>query len=222
MELELANNIATDNHGVQAPVITTSHSTLDDGDEAGPAVVKKGAKRAATGPAAAGCVAGVPPRRAGVTPGPQAHNSVSIAAPPPKKARAKAPGRGVSADTGLENVLGVASAAAGSAPCTPGGLSAASGACPGTPFTPPSVNKGRGGAASVVDLTSGTSSVVPGTHALPSEESCDIQRVLMGAKLGRKLRSALLLFLQNSFKAYGVAIDLVFSDYEPLFERLGC
>ena len=81
MELDLADNIATDNHGVQAPVITTSHSTLDDGDEAGPAVVKKGAKRAATGPAAAGGVAGVPPRRAGVTPGPQAHTSVSIAAP---------------------------------------------------------------------------------------------------------------------------------------------
>ena len=222
MELELANNIATDNHGVQAPVITTSHSTLDDGDEAGPAVVKKGAKRAATGPAAAGGVAGVPPRRAGVTPGPQAHTSVSIAAPPPKKARGKATGRGVSADTGLENVLGVASAAAGSAPCTPGGFSAASGACPGTPFTPPSVNKGRG-AASVVDLTSGTSSVAPGTRALPSEESCDIQRVLMGAKLGRELRSALfVLFLLNCFKAYGVAIDLVFSDYEPLFERLGC
>ena len=95
-------------------------------------------------------------------------------------------------DSSLQSVLGLAVGTPG-APGTP----ASSLGAPGTPaftgaaFAPPSVHRGgRGGSGSAATVISLSSSQIPADAlAQASEESIDIQRVLMGAKLGRELKS---------------------------------
>ena len=223
-ELKMMNEAAEQNCGVVSQVKVNSHSAMNDDDgtvTSGPVIVRKGSKAGgkpgtAGGATAAGVSMGPPPVKRPVA-SPQLGSDPSA---PPGNRRKRS--QTAMHDRALTVALGVAPPVMASMPATPAGAApgtpappwargaSPSGAVPCTPgfadppatpfaFSAPGTPAGRTGVGvGVVDLLSTPSqsgTAQADVLASPGEESVDVGRVLLGAKLGRQLRAAFLLLL---------------------------
>ena len=194
-ELALANKVTAENAGVSAPVTVISNSNLndDDGEHFGPQVKKTNKTRQAASATAAGGAkrliatpqGGVPGAKRGRKAGP-CDNAALVSVLGRTSLATPIPALGVQAPATPAPAFGV------QAPGTPAFT------CQSFPFSTPSLAAASaGGRASVIDLSSSA-------PATAREESADIARVLMGAKLGRAVIAASFLFSDTcSCKPFG-------------------
>ena len=179
-QLMALNAVSADNAGYAAAGVSESYTGLEDGDDFGPTVVgkpKKG-KGAGTGQAKRPIPT---PQTAGGS----------------KRPRRTSPGPAGGGDGALSSILGfgpgtVQSMAAAS---TPAPAATAAPQTPAAPWaTPAPRTPAPRAAASVIDVSSQNSVHGPDSPAGLNEESVDIGRILMGAKLGRELRGVSFMF----------------------------